>query len=58
MFDPSAPYILRPGVWIPSTPSSLLSIYIIVWREKDESNQKEAGIGSHYKNILKCFVIS
>ena len=46
MFDPSAPYILRPGVWIPSTPSSLLSIYnIIVWREKDESNQKEAGIG-------------
>ena len=44
--DSSTPSILPPWVWVPSTPSTLLSIYI--WFEscrKDENKQKEAGIG-------------
>ena len=41
--DLSVPSILPPWVWVPSTPSTLLSIYIwIVSCGKDENKQKEA----------------
>ena len=44
--DLSAPSILLPWVRVPITPSTLLSIYIlIVSYEKDENKQKEAVIG-------------
>ena len=42
----SAPTFLRPRVWIPSTPSTLFSFFIIeivMW--KGWKKQKEAGIG-------------
>ena len=44
--DSSMPSILPPLVWVSSTPSMLLSIYIwFVSCRKDEDKQKEAGIG-------------
>ena len=56
--DSSAPSILPPQVWVPSTPSTLSSIYIaqIVYLsfelecEKNQNKQKEAGI-SPLKNF-------
>ena len=48
--DSSASSILLPWVWVPSTPPTLLPIYIwIVSCGKNENKQKEAGIGP-YKN--------
>ena len=52
--DQCAPTILRPRVQIPTTPAMLLSIYIsIVWFEKYENRQKEAGIGPYLKMTFK-----
>ena len=54
--DSSAPSILLPQVRVPSTPSTLLSIYI--WIEscgKDKNKQKEAGIGPFLK---ECALLS
>ena len=57
--DSSAPSILPPLVWVPSTPSTLFSIYIVqivylsfeLECEKNKNKQKEAGIGPYLKNI-------
>ena len=52
--DLSAPSILLPRFRVPSTPSTLLSIYIwIVSCGKDENKQREAGIDpfSFKKNL-------
>ena len=51
--DSSAPSILPPWVWVPSTPSLLFWIYIVqivnlsfeLECEKNENKQKEARIG-------------
>ena len=58
--DSSAPSILPPQVWVPSTPSLLFSIYIVqivhlsfeLDCENDETKQKEAGIGLFKKQII------
>ena len=59
--DSSAPSILPPWVRVPSTPSTLFSIYIVqivylsfeLECEKNENKQKEAGIGPFLKkNVL------
>ena len=51
--DLSAPSILPPWVWVPSTPSMLLSIFIDLGHvEKTNINKKEAGIGS-FKKLKK-----
>ena len=63
--DSSAPSILPPQVWVPSTPSTLSSIYIaqIVYLsfelecEKNKNKQKEAGIGPFKKRKEKKILI-
>ena len=53
----SAPTILWPQVRIRSTPSILCSIFIVEIKtlsdnwDKDENNEKEAGIGPYWKMI-------
>ena len=47
--DSSAPTILPPRVWVPSTQSRLLSLYLSC--EKDENKPKEAGFGPFLKNF-------
>ena len=47
----SAPTILQPPVRIPSTPSTLFSIFMQLWWEKNENRQKEAGIGP-FKKVM------
>ena len=57
--DSSAPAILLPRVCVPSTPTTLLSIYIVqivylsfeLECEKNENKQKEAGIGPFFKQV-------
>ena len=49
--DLSAPTILQPKVQIPSTTSTLFQNIFELWCEKDESKQKEAGIG-HILRLL------
>ena len=45
----SAPTILRPWVQIPSTPSKLFQFVLLkLYRENDENQQKEAGIGPFF----------
>ena len=45
----SAPTILRPWVWVPSTPSTLFSICNWYWNEnRTKINEKEAGIGPYF----------
>ena len=45
----SAPTILRPWVRIPSTPSTLSSIYLLkLYPENNENKQKEAGFGPFF----------
>ena len=59
--DLSAPSILPPQVQVLSTPSMLVSIYIVqivylsfeLEREKKENKQKEAGIGSFLKKKFR-----
>ena len=53
---------LPPQVWVPSTPSTLLSIYWIVLCGKDENKQKEAGIkklriSPSFCRILGCRLV-
>ena len=51
----SSPTILQPRVWIPSTPSTLFSnctIAILFELEKNETKQKEAGIGPYLKKTF------
>ena len=51
--DTSAPSILLSQVHVPSTPSMLLSIYICIAScRKDESKQKEAGIGPFFRKTV------
>ena len=55
--DLSAPSILLPRVWVPSTPSILFSIYKVqivylslkLECKKNKNKQKEAGIGPFFK---------
>ena len=52
-----APSVLPPRVWVPSTPSTLLSIYIWIFScEKDKNKQKKRPGLAHLKNIspVKC----
>ena len=57
--DSSAPSIMLPRVRVPSTPSTLFSIYIVqivylsfeLECEKNKNKQKEAGIGPFFKKI-------
>ena len=49
--DSSTPSILPPRIRVPSTPSMLLSICFVSYR-KDENKQKEAGIGTFFKNLV------
>ena len=65
--DSSAPSTLPPRVRVPSTPSTLFSIYIVrivylsfkLECEKDENKQKEAGNGPFFKkkNLIKLEAI-
>ena len=63
--DLSAPSIMPPQVRVPSTPSTLFSIYIVqivylsfeLECEKNKNKQKEAGIGPFFKKVqilCKC----
>ena len=47
--DPTAPTILRPRVWSPSTTSLLYHYKFELWWEKDENKQKRLGL-VHLKN--------
>ena len=56
----SAPTILPPRVWVPSTPSTLLSFAVFVLYlpcEKEENKQEEAGFGPFKKmaNTVRFF---
>ena len=64
--DSSAPSIMLPRVRVPSTPSTLFSIYIVqivylsfeLECEKNEKNkQKEAGIGPFFKKNKYIYFI-
>ena len=45
----SVPTILRPRVWVPSTPSTLFQFVLLkLYRENNENKQKEAGIGPFF----------
>ena len=49
------PTILPPRVWVPSTPSTLLSFTVFVLYlscEKNENKQKEAGFGPFFKKKI------
>ena len=64
--DLSAPSILLPRVRVPSTPSTLFSIYIVqivylsfeLECEKNENKQKEARIGSFFKKTVRVCELS
>ena len=54
--DSSAPSILLPQVQIPSTPTTLSSIYIcIVWCRKDDNNPKRGPLKNVVFNSLLLF---
>ena len=58
--DSSVPSILPPQVWAPSTPTTLFSMYkaqivclsLELECEKNENEQKEAGIGPFFKEVF------
>ena len=54
--DSSAPSILPPRVRVPSTPFTLLLIYIdLCCVEKDKNKQNVAMIGASKKYLLDCY---
>ena len=63
--DLSAPSILPPRVWVPTTPSTLFSIYIVqivylsieLECEKNKDKQKEAGIGPFFEKKTILFFL-